>query len=132
MVEIEIDGLKEKFFVREKDLTLECEPDFERARILSPFDPLVIQRKRTSSLFDFDYLLECYVPAPKRIFGYFTLPVLIGDALVARLDIKADREKRKLLIQSWHWEKAFKDRKEGRKIIETELDRFQRFQFGLV
>jgi len=61
--------------------------------ILSPFDNLLIQRKRTRALFDFDYQLECYVPENKRKFGYFALPVLWDGKLVARMDCKADRKK---------------------------------------
>ena len=63
-----------------------------KLKILSPFDNLLIQRKRTLELFGFDYQLECYVPAPKRKFGYFALPVLWDGKLVARMDCKADRK----------------------------------------
>ena len=63
-----------------------------KLKILSPFDNLLIQRKRTLELFGFDYFLECYVPAPKRKFGYFVLPVLWDGKLVARMDCKADRK----------------------------------------
>jgi len=62
-------------------------------KILSPFDNLLIQRKRTLELFGFDYFLECYVPASKRKFGYFALPVLWDGKLVARMDCKADGKK---------------------------------------
>lgn len=70
-----------------------------RLSILSPFDNLLIQRKRMRALFDFDYLLECYVPAAKRQHGYFSLPILWGGALVARMDCKAERRASVLHVQ---------------------------------
>lgn len=63
-----------------------------QVRILSPFDNSVINRKRTRNLFGFDYQLECYVPEPKRQFGYFSLPLLYGDELIGRMDAKAERK----------------------------------------
>ena len=67
-------------------------------KILSPFDNLLIQRKRTQELFGFDYFLECYVPASKRKYGYFSLPVLWDGKLLARMDCKADRKNSHLHI----------------------------------
>ena len=76
----------------------------KRLRILSPFDNLVIQRKRTAAYFDFDYLIECYVPASKRQYGYFCLPLLWRDTFVGRMDCKAHRQDGILEIKSLHLE----------------------------
>ena len=69
-----------------------------KLKILSPFDNLVIQRKRMQALFDFDYRLECYVPEAKRRYGYFSLPILWDGKLVARMDCKNERRESLLHI----------------------------------
>lgn len=74
------------------------------AFILSPFDPLNVFRHRLRDFFDFDYQIECFVPAAKRKYGYFSLPVLAGDSFVARMDSKADRKQRVLIVHNLHFE----------------------------
>ena len=105
----------------------------EMVHILSPFDPLIIQRTRTHLFFDYEHRFEAYVPKHKRRFGYFALPVLVGDAIVAALDLKTDRKQRKLLVQSWSWVGgggARGARKNLKPRIEEELHRFERFQLA--
>jgi hypothetical protein len=74
------------------------------AFVLSPFDVLNVFRHRLRDFFDFDYQIECFVPQPKRIYGYFSLPVLVGDVFVARMDSKADRKQKTLTIHNLHFE----------------------------
>ncbi|MBP7002975.1 crosslink repair DNA glycosylase YcaQ family protein [Amaricoccus sp.] len=103
-------------------------PDDGPVHLLSPFDPLVIQRKRLAQLFGHDHRFEAYVPAGKRVLGYFALPVLVGDRIAAAIDAKADRAARRLLVQKWTWLDGPRDG--DRPAIEEALARFEAFQLG--
>jgi uncharacterized protein YcaQ len=76
----------------------------EKLRILSPFDNLLIQRARMRELFKFDYQIECYVPAAKRTYGYFSLPLLQGLKFVGRMDVKMHRKELHMCVQHLHLE----------------------------
>jgi uncharacterized protein YcaQ len=103
--------------------------DNEHVHLLSPFDPLVIQRRRLQRFFGYEHRFEAYVPKEKRVFGYFTHPVLVGDEIAAVLDLKTDRLRRKLLLQKWTWV-ANRSRRQRKRLIEDALHRFERFQLG--
>ena len=118
---------KLEHWARPADLEMNAEAVAERVHILSPFDPLVIQRKRLALFFDYEHRFEAYLPKEKRVFGYLALPVLVGDEVVAAIDLKADRSARKLAIQQWTWVGRGSARRHKR-CIEEELDRFERFQ----
>jgi uncharacterized protein YcaQ len=109
------------------DALAEALPEADRVHILSPFDPLIIQRKRLGFFLDYDHRFEAYVPAAKRQLGYFALPVLVGDRVAAAIDLKADRAAGRLLIRRWTWI----DRRDGDQArIDEALAVFEAFQFG--
>jgi uncharacterized protein YcaQ len=104
-------------------------PPADLVHILSPFDPLIIQRKRLNLFFDYEHRFEAYVPKEKRVLGYFAQPVLVGDAIVAAVDLKTDRERSKLLVQRWTWLDK-RARRAHKARIEEALHRFERFQLA--
>ncbi|WP_462163630.1 winged helix-turn-helix domain-containing protein [Pseudoalteromonas xiamenensis] len=96
-------------------------------KILSPFDNLVIHRERLKELFNFDYKIECYVTANKRQYGYFCLPILYGDKLVARLDCKAHRAEKRLEVISLHLENVVFNERAFFNALLAELENFAHF-----
>ena len=96
-------------WIRPSDLELasrleSVRPTSSAPVLLSPFDPLLWERERVRRLFGFDLTVEIFVPASRRSYGYYCLPVLAGERLVARVDLKADRKARNLRIVSCHVE----------------------------
>ncbi|WPU63287.1 winged helix-turn-helix domain-containing protein [Peredibacter starrii] len=128
LIPVLIDGAeKVQHWMRPELLKKKVTLDHELVHILSPFDPLIIQRKRLNLFFDYQHLFEAYIPKEKRVYGYFALPILIGDKIVAVIDLKTDRQLKKLLIQKWTWLPKQKSAT-FKKQIETELQRFEKFQ----
>jgi uncharacterized protein len=99
-----VDGVKGVWRV---DPSYLGQPFSGRAALLSPFDRLIHDRRRTTELFEFDYQLEMYKPAANRRWGYFALPILFGDQLVGKLDATADRKARVLRVDAIHQDVAF-------------------------
>jgi hypothetical protein len=96
-----------------------------RLRILSPFDPVLRDRRRALRLFGFDYRIEVFVPAAKRRYGYYVFPMLEGDRLVGRIDMK--REDGALAVRQIWWEPGVRASSGRRQRLEAELDRVRRF-----
>lgn len=129
LVPVAIDGAANiEHWARPEDVDAVQVQSGDLVHILSPFDPLVIQRKRLRMMFDYEHRFEAYVPKEKRLFGYFALPVLVGDEIVAVLDLKADRAQRALLIQQWTWI-GRGAHQTHRPMIDEALHRFEAFQF---
>jgi hypothetical protein len=121
-------GGKWSGFVRPSDLELAARlrrvrPNEEEGVLLSPFDPLLWDRPRVRALFGFDQVLEVFKPAPSRKYGYYCLPVLAGDRLVARCDLKAEKSRGALRALSVHYERAA-PRALAKKATRTALERF--------
>ena len=98
-----------------------------RLRILNPFDPVIRDRNRLARLFGFEYRVEMFVPAAKRIWGYYVFPILEGDRFVGRIEIKADRKASFLNVIGFWSEPGVKWPESRREKLAAELDRMRRF-----
>jgi len=98
-----------------------------RIRVLSPFDPALRDRKRAERLFGFHYRIEVFVPAEKRKYGYYVFPLLQGDRLIGRIDMKASRESSKLAVRALWPERKVRWSVKKTAQLESELNRIARF-----
>jgi uncharacterized protein YcaQ len=115
--EVEVDGWSAPAFMN----AVASRPRNMRARaLLAPFDPVVWFRDRGERLFDFHYRIEIYTPANRRVYGYYVLPFLLGDRIVGRVDLKADRKAKRLLVRGAFGEPEIDSDAVGRELI-TEL-----------
>jgi uncharacterized protein YcaQ len=106
-----------------RDRARRCPDPPDRMRLLSPFDPVVRDRRRLLRLFGFDYRFEAFVPAKKRRYGYFVLPVLEGERFVGRADVKLHRQRSALQVSGLWWEAAIRVTKKRRRTLDDALDR---------
>lgn len=129
LINVSIEGLdKLSFITTQKKLAeLEKIPASNYIHFLSPFDNAIIQRKRIQRFFNFDYIIECYLPESKRKYGYFTLPILFNDNFVGRFDPKVNRSEKTFYIKSIHFEDGFKPTEVFTKLFSEKLKSFAKF-----
>jgi uncharacterized protein YcaQ len=127
LLKVYVDGIKENFYIRAEDakmLSVLEEGLENKVSFLAPLDNLLWDRKLVKDIFDFDYSWEVYIPIEKRKYGYYVLPVLYGDRLVARFEPEVHRGTAALRIKNWWWEDNFIPTNEA---IKSILEAFTRF-----
>jgi uncharacterized protein YcaQ len=133
MLEVKIEDVAQSFYVRAQDLpALKAAAKPSRgklgASLIAPLDNLMWNRYLDSWIFDFDYVWEVYVPEPKRKHGYYVMPVLVGERLVARMDPSFDRETKVFGIKNWWWEAGVNKKDEAMlAVIQECLTAFGRY-----
>lgn len=140
VVPLEIEGVRRQYYALVRDLPLlhrhDREARAERGwpdrpiRFLPPLDNLLWRRARLADLFGFAYVWEIYVPAHKRKFGYYTMPILAGDRLIGRMDPRLDRTKRLMEVRLLPFDPGVRVTKALRKNVEAALEGFARFHTG--
>ncbi|MCA0929750.1 winged helix-turn-helix domain-containing protein [Ruegeria profundi] len=128
--EIEVtcaDGKLRKLLARPDLIEAEVPSVPGRMRVLSPFDPMLRDRKRAERLFGFHYRIEVFVPAAKRSYGYYVFPLLEGDRMIGRIDMKAQRDQSVLKVSALWPERSVRWSGARTKRLQSELDRVRRF-----
>lgn len=123
LLPVEVKGCSETFWITPERLNRKTAVP-KKLRLLSPFDNSIIRRQRLQQLFGYDFMIECYLPEPKRKFGYFCLPILHGEKFIGRLDPKADRATGIFHVKALHMENAPADAEAFYKALAGELRRF--------
>jgi uncharacterized protein YcaQ len=132
LVEVELETVTGKYhrvFARPDiaEQASEAEEPPQRIRVLSPFDPAIRDRRRTERLFGFHYRIEVFVPAPKRRYGYYVFPLLEGDRLIGRIDMKCRRDEGVLDVAALWPEQKVRLGRGRMQRLEAELERIRRF-----
>jgi uncharacterized protein YcaQ len=129
IIQLEIKGIdSETYYTTEQNLKkIDKLSEPEGIHILSPFDNLIIQRKRIKNLFDFDYVIECYLPSAKRKFGYFCMPVLLGNKFIGKIDAKANRETGVFQVINYFPEDGKKLLQDEKNLLKEKLNEFAEF-----
>ena len=130
LIEVEVQGANGSYQRAFAPPNLLAEPLVEppdRLRVLSPFDPLLRDRKRLMRLFGFDYRIEVFVPAAKRQYGYYVFPLLEGDRLIGRIDMKAQRDKNVLEVKALWLETGVRLTQKRQQRLKAELNRQAKF-----
>lgn len=130
LILIKVKNLKENFYLRKEDMSILNESTFvneNNVRFLAPLDNIIWDRKLTREIFDFDYTWEVYKPIDKRKYGYYVLPVLYGDKIVARFEPELHRGTEPLIIKNWWWEESFKVTNDCIDSVKEALDKFCKY-----
>ncbi|MEX2517694.1 MAG: crosslink repair DNA glycosylase YcaQ family protein, partial [Paracoccaceae bacterium] len=129
LIEVEVegaDGARRRHLAAPDIMTEEAPTPPARIRALSPFDPMIRDRKRAKRLFGFDYTIEVFVPAAKRRYGYYVFPLLESDRLIGRIDMKADRDQDALIVSRLWLEPGVRGGAGRIRRLEAELERQRR------
>lgn len=131
LTEVQVEDLRDPFYILSEDLPrmmkAAAEAPAPRCELLAPLDPMMWDRALVGALFDFDYSWEVYVPPAKRKYGYYVLPLLLGERLIGRAEPVYDRRSRAMALKGLWYEPDIKVTAALRKSVQGCLDRFEQF-----